>query len=96
LNLTEITNKLIELRKQGNRIVTAKDLQNLQKFDDTEIDVWFKPNYVAIGTITLATLFCLQNLQILHKETFATFSHRSSTSGSQTMPGSSGNQKPEP
>jgi len=48
---------LIKLREQENHIVTAKDLQNLQQFDDNKIDVWFRPNYVVIGSITLAALF---------------------------------------
>jgi len=58
-DLSEIANELIELRKQGNHIVTAKDLQNIKKFEQPEIDEWFKPNYVAIISITMAILFTL-------------------------------------
>jgi hypothetical protein len=57
--LPNIANELIELRKQGNHIVTPKDLQNIQKFETPEIDEWFKPNYVAIISITMAVLFTL-------------------------------------
>ena len=58
-NLTDIAEELVELRKQGSFIVTAKDLQNIQKFEDNKISEWLKPNYIAIGFITLATLFIL-------------------------------------
>ena len=58
-DLSEIANELIELRKQGNHIVTAKDLQNIKKFEQPDIDEWFKPNYVAIISITMAILFTL-------------------------------------
>lgn len=58
-NLTDIAQELVELRKQGNFIVSAKDLQGLQKFSDSEIDAWFGPNYVAIGVIVLAVLFLI-------------------------------------
>ena len=51
--------EFVELRKQGSFIVTAKDLQNIQKFGDNEISEWFKPNYIAIGFIILAALFML-------------------------------------
>jgi hypothetical protein len=53
-NLSDIANELIEFRKQGNHIVTA-----IQKFETLEIDEWFKPNYVAIISITMAILFTL-------------------------------------
>jgi hypothetical protein len=53
-NLSDIAN---ELRKQGNHIVTAKDLQNIKIFETPEIDEWFKPNYVSIISITMAVLF---------------------------------------
>ena len=58
-NLTDIADELVELRKQGSFIITAKDLQNIQKFEDNKISEWLKPNYIAIGFITLATLFIL-------------------------------------
>ena len=56
-NLTDIAEELVELRKQGNFIVSAKDIQNIQRFTDQEILQWLKPNYITIGFITLAALF---------------------------------------
>ena len=56
-NLTDIAEKLIQLRKQGSFIVTAKDLQKLQPFTEGEISEWFSPNYIAIGFFTLAAIF---------------------------------------
>jgi hypothetical protein len=53
------TSNLSDSRKQGNHIVTAKDLQNIQKFETPEIEEWYKPNYVAIISITMAILFTL-------------------------------------
>ena len=58
-NLSDIAEELLELRKQGNFLVTAKDLQTIKPFEQTEIDQWFGPNYIAIGFITLAVLFVL-------------------------------------
>ena len=58
-NLTDIAEELVQLRKQGSFIVTAKDLQKLQPFTEEEISEWFKPNYIAIGFYTLAVLFVI-------------------------------------
>ena len=58
-NLTDIAEELIQLRKQGSFIVTAKDLQGLQPFTEEEISQWFQPNYIAIGFYTLAVLFVI-------------------------------------
>jgi hypothetical protein len=58
-NLTDIAEELVQLRKQGSFIVTAKDLQKLQPFTDSEINEWFHPNYIAIGFYTLAAIFTL-------------------------------------
>ena len=58
-NLTDIAEELVQLRKQGSFIVTAKDLQKLQPFTDSEINEWFHPNYIAIGFYILAAIFTL-------------------------------------
>jgi hypothetical protein len=66
-NVSDIANKLVELRKQGNHIVTAKDLQNIQKFKTPKIDEWFKPNYVAIISFTMSVLFTCYIAFRVHK-----------------------------
>jgi len=52
-NLSLIANKLLKLRKEGAKFVTAQNL----KFSEKEIEQWFSPNYIAIGCITIAILF---------------------------------------
>jgi len=52
-NLTLIGDKLITLREQGSKFVTAQNLKFLEK----EIAQWFSPNYVAIGCIIIAIIF---------------------------------------
>ena len=66
-NLSDIADELLELRKQGNFLVTAKDLQTIKPFEETEIAQWFKPNYIAIGVITLAVLFVIYLAYRLYK-----------------------------
>jgi len=55
-NLSLIADKLITLRQQGAKFVTAQNLQNL-KFSQKEINQWFSPNYIAIACITIAIIF---------------------------------------
>ena len=66
-NLTDIAEELVVLRKQGSFIVTAKDLQNIQRFEDNKISEWFQPNYIAIGFFTLAALFAIYIVYRLYK-----------------------------
>ncbi len=55
-NLSLIANKLLTLRKEGAKFVTAQSLKDL-KFSEKEIQQWFSPIYIAIGCITIAVLF---------------------------------------
>jgi len=55
-NLSLIADKLLTLRKEGAKFVTAQNLRNL-KFLEKEIAQWFSPNYIAIGCIIIVVLF---------------------------------------
>ena len=58
-NMSEIANELIELRRKGNYLVSATDLQQIQKFTEAEITEWFSPNYLAIGFFIIFALMAM-------------------------------------
>jgi len=57
-NLSLSANKLIALREQGAKFVTAQNLKGIN-FSEKEISQWFSPNYIAIVCIIIAIIFFL-------------------------------------